>query len=194
MWIVSAWPVGGNLPFELKPGDYTIGRSSEHPIVICDSSISRIHARLRVAELGDITIEDLASRNGVDINGKLTQFGVLNLNDRIRLGAVPCLITLERQLKSFALDDNSTHGGTPGPAPRKLPLDVDLSPPQVEVLNLIAEGLTEDEVASQTGRSYHMVHNHVRVIYKLLGVRSRRELLVRLKNGERTFEGDREMR
>ena len=95
MWLVSAWPVGGNLPFELKPGDYTIGRSPDHPIVICDSSISRIHARLRVAERGDITIEDLGSRNGVDVNGKLTQFGCLRLNDRLRLGAVPCVLAPE---------------------------------------------------------------------------------------------------
>ncbi|MGI8980907.1 MAG: FHA domain-containing protein [Pirellulaceae bacterium] len=183
MWLVSAWPVGGNLPFELKPGEYTIGRSPEQPIVIYDSSISRIHARLRVGQRGDITIEDLGSRNGVDVNGKLTQFGGLNLNDRIRLGAVPCLITPERQLRSFALDEDSTQGGTTAPGGRRLPLDIDLSPPQMEVLHLIAEGLTEVDVAAQTGRSYHMVHNHVRVIYKLLGVHSRGELLSRLKSG-----------
>jgi DNA-binding CsgD family transcriptional regulator len=53
----------------------------------------------------------------------------------------------------------------------------------VEVLQLIAKGLTEDEVAHQTGRSYHSVHNHVRTIYKMYGVRSRGELLSRLKDG-----------
>ena len=183
MWLVSAWPVGGNLPFELKPGEYTIGRSTEQAIVIIDSSISRIHARLRVGARGDITIEDLGSRNGVDVNGKLTQFGGLGLNDRIRLGAVPCLITPERQLRSFALDDESTHGGMPLLSGWRLPEDIDLSPPQVEVLQLIADGLTESEVAAKTGRSYHMVHNHVRVIYKALGVHSRGELLMRLKSG-----------
>ncbi len=181
MWLVSAWPVGGNLPFELGPGDYTIGRSPEHPIVICDSSISRIHARLHVAERGDITIEDLDSRNGVDVNGKLTQFGPLRLNDRLRLGAVPCLVTSERQLCSYCFDDNSTHGGTPAPEGQRLRIDDNLSRPQVEVLRLIADGLTEDEVASQTGRSYHAVHNHVRMIYKVYGVRSRGELLNRVK-------------
>ncbi len=182
MWLVSAWPVGGNLPFELKPGDYTIGRSTDHPIVICDSSISRIHARLRVAERGDVSIEDLGSRNGVDVNGKLTLFGCLRLNDRLRLGAVPCLLTPERQLRSFSLEDESTIGGPPAPPEgQRLRLDVHLSPPQAEVLNLIADGMTEDEVANQTGRSYHTVHNHVRMIYKLYGVHSRSELLNRLK-------------
>src|SRR5436190_2856144 len=183
MWLVSAWPVGGNLPIELKPGEYTIGRSQEHPIVIYDSSISRIHARLRVAERGDITVEDLASRNGVDVNGRLTQFAPLKLNDRLRLGAVPCLITAEKQIRSFALGDDSTLGDLPAAEAPRLQIDADLSPPQAEVLQLITEGLTEDEVASQTGRSYHVVHNHVRKLYKLFGVHSRGELIRRLRRG-----------
>jgi len=183
MWLVSAWPVGGNLPFELKAGDYIIGRSKEQPIQIFDSSISRIHARLRVAERGDITIEDLGSRNGVDVNGKLTLFGALRLNDRLRLGAVPCLVTAEKKLRSFGTDDNSTESGSSLSDIQKMRIDVNLSPPQVEVLELIADGLTEDEVASQTGRSYHTVHNHVRMIYKIFGVHSRGELMIRLKKG-----------
>ena len=185
MWLVSAWPVGGNLPFELQPGDYTIGRSPEYPIVIFDSSISRIHARLRVAELGNITIEDLGSRNGVDVNGKLTRFGPLRLNDRLRLGAVPCLLTAERQIRSFSLEDDSTLGGIPASESPRLRIDVNLSPPQAEVLKLIADGLTEDEVANKTGRSYHTVHNHMRLIYKIYGVHSRGELLSRVKREQR---------
>jgi DNA-binding CsgD family transcriptional regulator len=187
MWLVSAWPVGGNLPIELKPGEYTIGRSKEHPIVIYDSSISRIHARLRVAERGDITIEDLGSRNGVDVNGKLTQFSPLKLNDRVRLGAVPCLIATDRQVRSFSQDD-STLGDVPAVEVQRWRVDADLSPPQAEVLQLITEGLTEDEVASQTGRSYHVVHNHVRRLYKLFGVHSRAELIRRLRKGPKTEE------
>ncbi|MFN0018686.1 MAG: FHA domain-containing protein [Pirellulaceae bacterium] len=184
MWLVSAWPVAGTLPFELKPGDYKIGRSSEHAVTIYDSSISRIHARLRVSERGEVTIEDLGSRNGVEVNGKLAQFAVLRLNDRLRLGAVPCLVTPERQLRSFSPDDDeSTMRGTLENGGVRLRVDAKLSQPQVEVLRLIAEGLTEDEVANKTGRSYHTVHNHVRVIYKVYDVHSRGELLSRLKNG-----------
>jgi DNA-binding CsgD family transcriptional regulator len=186
MWLVSAWPVGGNLPFELKPGEYTIGRSKDHAIVVYDSSISRIHARLRVAERGDVTIEDLGSRNGVDVNGKLTQFGPLKLNDRLRLGAVPCLITAEQRVASFAEDDDGTAGLVLRTESEPLRIDADLSPPQIEVLQLIAEGLTESEVATQTGRSYHTVHAHVRALYKLFGVHSRGELIRRLKRGPQT--------
>ena len=54
MWLVSAWPVGGNLPFQLRPGEFLIGRAKEHPITIYDSSISRTHARLFVSQSGDV--------------------------------------------------------------------------------------------------------------------------------------------
>jgi DNA-binding CsgD family transcriptional regulator len=186
MWLVSAWPVAGSLPFELKPGDYRIGRSSEHAIVIYDSSISRIHARLRVTDRGEVTIEDLGSRNGVEVNGKLTLFASLRLNDRLRLGAVPCLITPESQLRSFSPEDESTRGGTLPKNGHSLGISDKLSSPQAEVLRFIIEGMTEDEVAIKTGRSYHTVHNHVRAIYRIYNVHSRGELMSRLKEGTTT--------
>lgn len=184
MWLISAWPVAGSLPFELKTGDYKIGRSSEHTIVIYDSSISRIHARLRVSDRGEVTIEDLGSRNGVEVNGKLTLFAALRLNDRLRLGAVPCLIAAECKLPSLSGDDESTRRAISPTNGHPLRIDDKLSPPQVEVLKLIAEGLTEEEAAIKTGRSYHTVHNHVRAIYRIYGVHSRGALLLGLKNGK----------
>jgi DNA-binding CsgD family transcriptional regulator len=53
------------------------------------------------------------------------------------------------------------------------PFDAALSTAQREVLALLAKGLTEEEIARDTGRSYHTVHNHVRAIYRAFGVRSR---------------------
>lgn len=193
MWLVSAWPVGGNLPFQLKPGEFTIGRAKENAINLYDSSISRIHARIYVSQSGDITIEDLASRNGMDVNGKLTHFGCLRVGDRLRLGAVPCLIMHEPSLRSRSLGEDSTVVHMLTEEMPLLRIDSGLSIPQREVLGLIASGLTEEEVAGKTGRSYHTVHNHVRAIYKAYGVHSRRELLARLGQqlaGNRDFRRD----
>ena len=64
MWLISASPVGGNLPFELKAGDFDIGRSKECDIIILDSSVSPIHARLRVSPAGKLHLADLGSKNG----------------------------------------------------------------------------------------------------------------------------------
>jgi DNA-binding NarL/FixJ family response regulator len=139
-----------------------------------------------VSDRREVTIEDLGSRNGVEVNGKLTLFASLRMNDRLRLGAVPCLITQESQLRSSSPGDESTVGGVLPTNGHPLKIDDKLSPPQVEVLRLIVEGMTEDEVAIKTGRSYHTVHNHVRAIYRVYNVHSRGELMSRLKNGAPT--------
>ena len=185
MWLVSAWPVGGNLPFELIPGEFTLGRGTDQNIVICDSSISRLHARIRVTDPADVTIEDLGSRNGIEINGQLTASGVIRLHDRIRLGAIPCLIAEEPLPQSFTPEEpeDSTVPRSQLRRKDRLRLDGALTPSQRYVLRLLAKGLSEEEVAAQSGRSYHTVHNHVRVIYKLFGVHSRAELLSKINKG-----------
>ena len=182
MWLVSAWPVGGNLPFQIKPGKFVIGRSPDQQIVICDSSISQAHARLVVSRNGEMRIEDLGSRNGIEINGQLTVSGAVHLNDRIRLGAIPCLVAREPLPASFAPEELEDSTIDHGQARRKqrLRLDAALGRAQREVLRLLSKGLSEEEVAAEIGRSYHTVHNHVRIIYKHFGVHSRAELLSKL--------------
>ncbi|MCA9306255.1 MAG: helix-turn-helix transcriptional regulator [Phycisphaerales bacterium] len=51
-----------------------------------------------------------------------------------------------------------------------------LSPMQRRIAPLLAEGLTEAEIAERVHRSAHTVHDHTRSIYRTLGVSSRREL------------------
>jgi hypothetical protein len=65
-----------------------IGRESDHnDVALNDSTISRQHARIRY-EKGAFVIYDLASANGVFINGEQVQRRVITHRDRIKLGQV----------------------------------------------------------------------------------------------------------
>jgi DNA-binding CsgD family transcriptional regulator len=179
MFLASAWPVGGNLPFELKPGEYTIGRVKKADILICDSSVSRAHAKLLVGSDWSMRIEDLRSRGGIDINGESLSSSRVHAGDRLRIGAVPCLILL-KPVPPAPLDeesDSSAAAVAVRPKRNKVRIDDLLSPCQREVLRFLARGMSESEIATQTGRSYHTVHNHVRVIYRVFNVNTRGRLL-----------------
>lgn len=65
-----------------------IGREREHnDIALGDRTISRQHARIRY-EKGAFVIYDLASANGVFVNGVAVQRRVLTHGDRIKLGQI----------------------------------------------------------------------------------------------------------
>lgn len=55
-----------------------------------------------------------------------------------------------------------------------------LTPRQREVASRLAKGMSEKEIAFDLGVSTHTAHDHVKAIHRVLGVRSRGELLVRL--------------
>ncbi|MFN7976392.1 MAG: FHA domain-containing protein, partial [Acidobacteriota bacterium] len=75
---------------ELTKATMTIGRATENDIFILDRSLSRKHARLDVAE-GAVTLSDLKSTNGVEVNGARVQSVKLAIGDAIRVGDIPIL-------------------------------------------------------------------------------------------------------
>jgi len=65
-----------------------VGREGEYnDIVLADATVSRQHARVRW-EQGEFVLYDLASANGVFVNGVQVQRQPLHNGDRLRLGAV----------------------------------------------------------------------------------------------------------
>ena len=87
-----AWVVALNGPYagqEYRLQKITdIGRESDHnDVALNDPTISRQHARIRY-EKGAFVIYDLASANGVFINGEQVQRRVIAHRDRIKLGQV----------------------------------------------------------------------------------------------------------
>ena len=79
----------GRPTIHVTPGaSKTIGRSDDADVVIDEPSLSRLHARVRMASTGVVTIEDVGSMNGVYVNGTKRQVATVTAGDSVRLGAV----------------------------------------------------------------------------------------------------------
>ncbi|GEM_PF-2348080 len=52
-----------------------------------------------------------------------------------------------------------------------------LSPTQARVLRRLLTGKAEKEMAAELFVSHHTIHSHIRIVYRELGVTSRRELM-----------------
>ena len=72
----------------------TIGRKPENDIVLNDSSISRVHARVRL-QSNKLTITDLDSTNGVVVNGLPIKESQVFAGDEIILGQSKLLVVKE---------------------------------------------------------------------------------------------------
>lgn len=67
--------------------DITIGRAASNGIVLDDSYVSTVHARIFFAN-GTYVVEDLASRNGCTLNGEaIVATTALVPGDRLQVGA-----------------------------------------------------------------------------------------------------------
>ena len=60
-----------------------------------------------------------------------------------------------------------------------LPESMSLTPMQERVFNMICEGLSTEAIAARLGRSPSTVRNHVKLIFKALGVNSRAALVAK---------------
>jgi DNA-binding NarL/FixJ family response regulator len=65
-----------------------------------------------------------------------------------------------------------------GDQPESHPSDRILSPREIEVLRMIAEGLGNKEIASKLGISDHTVKFHISAIFAKLGASSRTEAVI----------------
>jgi DNA-binding CsgD family transcriptional regulator len=182
VWLVSIWPVAGNLPFELRPGKYLLGRARTCDIKVCDMSVSRQHASVSVDPMGNAKLQDLGSRNG--INGGIAKNLLLHEGDEIKVGAVRLVVLLRpiRTLASSDQDEDPTNVCPQG-GDNQRTFRIDgavLTPAQRKVLDLAVRGLSQKEIANELECKYYTVHTHFKAIYKALGVHSRAELHTKL--------------
>lgn len=79
---------GGEQQVELSPGQYTIGRTQQNDVFILHKSLSRQHARLTVTETGEVTLEDLGSKNGTFVDGMRVSEASLGRRHYLKCGDV----------------------------------------------------------------------------------------------------------
>jgi diguanylate cyclase (GGDEF)-like protein len=84
-------PAAG-LEFTLGPDPVIIGRTRKSPLRIQDSEVSRQHVRLALVSdeqrsgRSVVLIEDLGSRNGIQVNGRSTDRALLDGGEKILIG------------------------------------------------------------------------------------------------------------
>ncbi len=63
-----------------------IGRGSSNDVVIKDEVVSTFHAQITISEFGEISIEDLNSKNGTFVNGERVTKATLSSSSTVLLG------------------------------------------------------------------------------------------------------------
>ena len=67
-------------------GDVVLGRAIDSTVVLEDPEVSRSHVRITRSHVGAYIIEDMASRNGTQVNGVPIQKQFLSFGDKIQVG------------------------------------------------------------------------------------------------------------
>ncbi len=85
--LIISEPDGKREVLELSKPLLTIGRSSANDLVLNDTSVSRYHAVVKLAQDGGVSVADRGSTNGVLLNGtRITQEMPLAERDCVRIG------------------------------------------------------------------------------------------------------------
>jgi LuxR family maltose regulon positive regulatory protein len=84
-------------------------------------------------------------------------------------------------LEAFPEDEHPASGAKPGPASVKEDLIVPLSERELEILHLIDEGLSNQEITARLVITLHTVKKHSSNIYAKLGVSSRTQAVARAR-------------
>jgi pSer/pThr/pTyr-binding forkhead associated (FHA) protein len=167
----------------LPLGKFTIGRASDCTLRIEDEWLSRHHAVLRV-ETDKVAIRDAGSRNGVIVNGvRIRSAHYLQPGDRIRLGRHELELLREEPREEVLArptrEDPRPNTEIPPPhqTPDSTPAPDVLSPREREVLELLALGHTQREIAERIGVGTKSVETYRARVAEKLGLRTRADLV-----------------
>jgi pSer/pThr/pTyr-binding forkhead associated (FHA) protein len=82
-----------DIPLTFVPGGrrVNVGRATDNELHLNHSSVSKIHASLRMDQLGNLLVADTGSTNGTQINGQRIAYGEahpINEGDLVSFGDV----------------------------------------------------------------------------------------------------------
>ena len=104
------------------------------------------------------------------------QLGILLLQSILIIALVGYIIKLRKQL-------SSSNSKEPPKAPQKIDLAMILTAKESEILNLISQGRSNKEIASELFIELSTVKTHINKIYNKLGVSQRKQAIERFKQG-----------
>ena len=156
----------GGLVVTLSHDVATLGRQADNDYVVPDPGISRVHAQLR-REASSIIVNDLGSSTGTRVNEQIISGArVLRHGDRVAFG--PVTAVFEDPASVAQLDDSTQVFGVP-----QIQSGPQLSPRQQQVVELLAEGMTNAQIGTQLGITERTVKAYAQELYDKLGVRNR---------------------
>lgn len=155
----------------IAQGSSIIGRGSTAAVQLDDNGVSRDHAKIIVSEEGIANLVDLSSTNGTYLNGAPVDVAVLRDGDRIHVGpdAALLFVYLPPGATAKAVADRPQ-------VPEKDEEPHPLSARELEVSQLVAEGLTNPEIGKRLFISPRTVTTHLVKVYERLGIHSRTAL------------------
>jgi DNA-binding CsgD family transcriptional regulator len=183
-------------PHRLGAGTFVIGREPTVEVVLDVDGVSRKHARVTVEPSGVARVIDLSSRNGTFLNGRRIEDAPLRDGDELRVG--PVMLRLRYSGPKTPVTPPPPQPLSPPSAPPSNPPReaasagvppgtpaLPLSPRELEVARLVAQGLTNAEIGATLHISPATVGRHLSNVYERLGIHSRAALATKLGLADR---------
>lgn len=144
----------------------TVGRREDNAYVLTDPHVSRVHAQFDVRG-GRVFVADLGSSGGTTVNGEAVEGQrALEHGDEVSFGPVSATFIQDGDDRGEDVQTRVFTAPTVATGP-------DLSPRQQEVLEHIAEGMTNKEIAEQLGITERTVKAYAAEVYTKLDVSNR---------------------
>lgn len=143
-----------------------IGRRQDNDLVVTDPHVSRVHAEVR-RDGQLLLLTDLNSTSGTKVNdADIVGTTVIRHGDTIEFG--PISARFEDPAFPAVGDEPTENFDVPA-----IQTGPHLSPRQTEVIELMAEGMTNSEIGAQLGVTERTVKAYAQELYDRLGVRNR---------------------